>query len=110
VKSPDNNSYGPAFNANGGGWYAMERTTTYIKVWFWSRNSAYVPAGVKSGAGSLDTSGWGTPTAVFVNNSCNIASHFGPENIIINLTFCGDWAGNTDVYRGSGCPSTCVGE
>ncbi|KAH7344535.1 putative laminarinase [Rhizoctonia solani] len=108
VKNPLANSYGPAFNANGGGWYATERTSTYIKVWFWPRNSATVPLQVKNGSGSIDTSTWGTPFAAFVNNSCNIASHFGPENIIINLTFCGDWAGNADVYRGSGCPSTCV--
>ncbi|QRV90795.1 glycoside hydrolase family 16 protein [Ceratobasidium sp. AG-Ba] len=108
VKAPTTNSYGPSFNANGGGWYVMERTTTYIKVWFWPRNSATVPAVVKSGASSIDTSTFGTPFASFVNSSCDIASHFGPENIVINLTFCGDWAGNADVYRGSGCPSTCV--
>ncbi|KAG8702141.1 hypothetical protein FRC08_003670 [Ceratobasidium sp. 394] len=86
----------------------MERTSTYIKVWFWPRNSATVPTAVKSGAKSVDTSSFGTPFASFVNTSCDIASHFGPENIIINLTFCGDWAGNADVYTGSGCPSTCV--
>ncbi|QRV76433.1 glycoside hydrolase family 16 protein [Ceratobasidium sp. AG-Ba] len=108
VQAPSTNSYGPSFNANGGGWYAMERTSTYIKVWFWPRNSATVPAAVKSGASSIDTSTFGTPFAAFVNSSCDIASHFGPENIIINLTFCGDWAGNADVYAGSGCPSTCV--
>ncbi|KAG9100553.1 hypothetical protein FRC06_003969 [Ceratobasidium sp. 370] len=108
VQAPTTNSYGPSFNTNGGGWYAMERTSTYIKVWFWPRNSATVPAAVKSGANSVDTSSFGTPFASFVNTSCDIAGHFGPENIIINLTFCGDWAGNTDVYAGSGCPSTCV--
>ncbi|KAB5591108.1 Endo-1,3(4)-beta-glucanase [Ceratobasidium theobromae] len=108
VKAPQTNSYGPSFNTNGGGWYAMERTTTYIKVWFWPRNSAAVPAQVKNGASSIDTSTWGTPFASFVNTSCDISSKFGPENIIINLTFCGDWAGNSNVYAGSGCPSTCV--
>ncbi|KAG9086329.1 hypothetical protein FS749_003706, partial [Ceratobasidium sp. UAMH 11750] len=66
----------------------MERTSTYIKVWFWPRNSATVPTAVKSGAKSVDTSSFGTPFASFVNTSCDIASHFGPENIIINLTFC----------------------
>ncbi|KAG8697450.1 hypothetical protein FRC09_007865 [Ceratobasidium sp. 395] len=108
VQAPTADSYGPSFNTNGGGWYAMERTSTYIKVWFWPRNSATVPAAVKSGLSTVDTSSFGTPFASFVNTSCDIASHFGPENIIINLTFCGDWAGNADVYAGSGCPSTCV--
>ncbi|KAF8609501.1 putative laminarinase [Ceratobasidium sp. AG-I] len=108
VRSSQPNSYGPAFNANGGGWYAMERTNTYIKVWFWPRGSRTVPAQVKSCGAVVDTRTWGTPFASFVNNSCDIDSHFGPENIIINLTFCGDWAGNADVYSASGCPSTCV--
>ncbi|KAG9100379.1 hypothetical protein FRC07_010416 [Ceratobasidium sp. 392] len=108
VQSPETTSYGPSFNNNSGGWYVMERTSTYIKVWFWPRNSATVPLAVKSGASTVDTSSFGTPFASFVNTSCDIASHFGPENIIINLTFCGDWAGNADVYAGSGCPSTCV--
>ncbi|KAG9124142.1 hypothetical protein FRC07_012686 [Ceratobasidium sp. 392] len=106
VKSPDANSYGPAFNKNGGGWYVTERTNTFIKVWFWGRNSPDVPAPVRNGAASIDTSGFGKPTALFVNNSCDFNSHFGPENIIINLTFCGDWAGG--VYGSSGCPGTCV--
>ncbi|KAI0314133.1 hypothetical protein OF83DRAFT_1085866 [Amylostereum chailletii] len=47
----------------------------------------------------------GTPMASFPNTSCDIDSHFNTANIIINLTFCGDWAGN--VYSSSGCPSTC---
>ncbi|KAG8691173.1 hypothetical protein FRC11_006148 [Ceratobasidium sp. 423] len=98
VKNPLGNSYGPSFNANGGGWYAMERTSTYIKVWFWPRNSATVPAQVRNGASSINTSTWGTPFAAFVNTSCDINGHFGPENIIINLTFCGDWAGEKAVH------------
>ncbi|KAG6835745.1 hypothetical protein H0H93_015046 [Arthromyces matolae] len=99
VTAPTANSYGPTFNANGGGWYAVERTNSAISVWFWPRNGS-PPSDVSSGASS------GTPTAYFPNTSCDIASHFDANNIIINLTFCGDWAGN--VYSSSGCPSTCV--
>ncbi|QRV78202.1 glycoside hydrolase family 16 protein [Ceratobasidium sp. AG-Ba] len=105
VKSPDGNSYGPSFNSAGGGWYVMERTSSFIKIWFWPRNSGNVPASVKNGASQVDTAGFGKPSALFVNNSCDFNSHFGPENIIINLTFCGDWAGS--VYGQSGCPSSC---
>ena len=31
------NSYGPSFNAAGGGWYVLERTNEGLSIWFWSR-------------------------------------------------------------------------
>jgi len=99
------NNYGPALNSVGGGWYVMERTTTHINIWFWARNDATVPSAIKNAAGTVDVSTFGEPYANFVNNSCNMNTYFGPEAIIINLTLCGDWAGN--VYP-STCPSTCV--
>ncbi|KAK7462817.1 hypothetical protein VKT23_007396 [Stygiomarasmius scandens] len=105
VRFSDSRSYGPTFNANGGGWYAMERRNTGIKVWFWSRNDGSVPAEVRNGATTINTSNWGTPSASFPSTNCDIASKFGPHHIVINLTFCGDFAGA--VYGQSGCPSTC---
>ena len=50
----------------------------------------------------------GTPSADFPNTQCNIPNYFQENNIIINLTFCGDWAGS--VYGQSSCPSTCDSE
>ncbi|KAJ7069579.1 glycoside hydrolase family 16 protein [Mycena amicta] len=108
VTAPDATSFGPSFNANGGGFYAVERTESFIKVWVWSRTAGNVPTDVAEGGSSVDTSSWGTPTANFPNTSCNIPQFFPTgHNIIINLTFCGDWAGSASVYAASGCPSTC---
>lgn len=106
VKFPGSNSFGPSFNNNGGGWFAMERNNNFIKVWFWPRNSGSVPSDLRNGASKVNTDAWGIPAAHFPNTQCNIAKHFAAHNIIINLTLCGDWAGN--VYSQSGCPSTCV--
>ncbi|KAJ7166795.1 glycoside hydrolase family 16 protein [Mycena filopes] len=100
-------SYGPTFNADGGGWYAIERTPSFINVWFWSRNAANVPADVKAGGAAVNTGNWGTPAANFPNTDCNLNQFFSANNIIINLTFCGDWAGQAGIYGASGCPSTC---
>ncbi|KAF8635427.1 hypothetical protein AX15_000416 [Amanita polypyramis BW_CC] len=102
VKLADQRSYGQSFNNNGGGWYAVERTSEFIKVWFWSR-AASAPSDVRNGGGSVDTDNWGVPAAYFPDNSCPISQKFGPQNIIFD---CGDWAGN--AYGQSGCPSTCV--
>ncbi|KAF5335745.1 hypothetical protein D9611_009644 [Ephemerocybe angulata] len=106
VKFQQPESYGPAFNGNGGGWYAVERTPAAIKVWFWGRNDNNVPAQVRNGDANVAPETWGTPTALFPENNCNIDQHFAAHNIIINLTLCGDWAGQT--YGSTGCPSTCV--
>ncbi|GJE87869.1 glycoside hydrolase family 16 protein [Phanerochaete sordida] len=108
VQAPSANSYGPSFNANGGGWYAMERTNSFVKVWFFPRNAGNVPNDVKAGPATINTDTWGEPTALFPNTSCDIGGHFDANNIIINLTFCGDWAGQASIYSSSGCPSTCV--
>ncbi|KAL5510983.1 hypothetical protein ACEPAG_3702 [Sanghuangporus baumii] len=109
VKVNKANSYGPPFDSNGGGWYAMERTSSHINVYFWPRNDGSVPSDVRNGASTVNTGNWGTPVANFPSsNNCNINSAFGPNNIIINLTFCGDWAGASSVYAASNCPSSCV--
>ncbi|KAJ7111756.1 glycoside hydrolase family 16 protein [Mycena epipterygia] len=107
VKLAPATSYGPTFNANGGGWYTMERTNSNILIWFWSRNDPTVPADVVAGGSTVITDNWGTPSASFPSTSCDIADMFTAHNIIINLTFCGAWAGDASIYASSGCPSTC---
>ncbi|EJD00853.1 laminarinase [Fomitiporia mediterranea MF3/22] len=102
------NNYGPAFNTAGGGWYIMERTDSFIQVFFWSREDSSVPSEISSGASSINTDTYGTPVALFPNTSCDLASHFGENNIIINLTLCGDWAGQDATFQGAGCSGTCV--
>jgi len=105
--------------------YAMERTPTFIKVWFWSRQDPSVPSDVlTTSQDCIDTNLWGTPVALFPNTGCDVSSKFGAHNVIINLTFCelnsalvacqlrlkcqgGDWAGQT--FTSSGCPGTCAG-
>ncbi|KAG8857223.1 hypothetical protein FRB96_005898 [Tulasnella sp. 330] len=103
-------SFGPNFNAIGGGWYAIERTSSMINMWFWARNDSSVPDEVRHAGFASQTSkqinpaNWTTPYANFENSACDI-SQFKPQNIIINLTLCGDWAGSS--YP-STCPKTCV--
>ncbi|KAJ7855676.1 hypothetical protein B0H13DRAFT_2357755 [Mycena leptocephala] len=48
-------SYGVSFNANGGGWYAMERTEDFIRIWFWPRDDHRVPHDVAKGSKKVRT-------------------------------------------------------
>lgn len=89
ISSHDTASYGTGFNANGGGVYATEWTGDAISIWFFPRG--VIPGDVSSG--NPNPSGWGKPVAKF-EDECDIGQHFREHNIIFDITFCGDWAGN----------------
>ncbi|KAL4931724.1 glycoside hydrolase family 16 protein [Aspergillus undulatus] len=97
ISSPDTSSFGAGFNAASGGVYATEWTSDHISVWFFPRSS--IPSDIS--AGTPDPSSWGTPTARFAGAGCDIDSHFTDMQIIFDITFCGDWAGN--VWGSGSC-------
>lgn len=82
--------------------YATLWNSNGISIW-WFRRSA-IPSDITSG--SPNPSGWPTPDANFPFGSSCPSSNFANHQIVVDLTFCGDWAGN--VYSSSGCPgSSC---
>ncbi|KAF2004928.1 glycoside hydrolase family 16 protein [Amniculicola lignicola CBS 123094] len=90
IESSSSSSFGTPFNAAGGGVYAMEWTSSGIKIWHWLRDA--IPADVKSG-NNPNPGGWGTPQGNFAGG-CNFDTKFGDQKIVLDTTFCGDWAGN----------------
>lgn len=88
-------SAGAAFAAAGGGVYIMAFEETGITIWFYSRPS--VPAALTAGAQTIDTASLGTPTASYSSSTCNIAEFFGSQQMILDITLCGDWAGQTPL-------------
>lgn len=97
------NNYGPDFASNGGGVWATQFDSTGIFIWFWSR--ADVPASITTATTSLDTSSWGAPSAAYPSSSCEIDKFFGPQQLVIDITLCGQWAGEPSVYAAT-CGST----
>ncbi|KIM85918.1 hypothetical protein PILCRDRAFT_5025 [Piloderma croceum F 1598] len=57
------------------GWYAIERTSTFINVWFWDRHSDCVPSDVVHRRTTIDTDNLGTPSA----NSLILAATLPPS-------------------------------
>ncbi|KDQ60269.1 glycoside hydrolase family 16 protein [Jaapia argillacea MUCL 33604] len=99
------NSYGTTFNTAGGGVWATSFDLTGIYMWFWSR--ADIPASITSltstsPLGSI--ADWGTPSMVWPSSSCNMPTFFGEQQIILDITLCGVWAGVPGIYQ-----STCAG-
>lgn len=99
-------TYGAAFNARGGGIYALEVRKEGIRVWVFKRED--VPGDILDGE-SPDPSRWGTPLADFPNTECDIDRYFSDMQIVVNIALCGDWAGQPHVFGASGrCVGNCV--
>jgi len=91
------NTYGAPFNSGGGGVFVTEWTQGFIRMFFFPRGR--VPADLSGN--SPNPNGWGLPYAHFTLDAECPSSHFKDETMVINLTFCGDWAG---AVFASQCP------
>lgn len=59
-------------------------------MWHFARGS--IPSDLE--AGTPDPSTWPTPSANFPSSGGDIASHFKDHSLTLDITLCGDWAGN----------------
>ncbi|KAJ5996062.1 hypothetical protein N7522_007722 [Penicillium canescens] len=98
IDNGNTQSFGSGFNDAGGGVYATEWTGSAINVWHFPSYS--VPSDITSG--NPVPSNWGTPAARFAG-SCDINSHFKDLQIVFDITFCGDWAGDSSVWGQGSC-------
>ncbi|KAF3064115.1 Endo-1,3(4)-beta-glucanase xgeA [Daldinia childiae] len=88
----DTTSYGDAFNAEGGGVYALEWDSEDLKLWHFPRS--IIPDNiVYAHVVGPDPSTWGPPHAVFGGSSCSPDEYFFNMSLVLNINFCGDYAG-----------------
>jgi len=99
------NNYGARFNKAQGGIYVIEWADDHISAWFFSRSAEIPPQLMTTGSGTggngttaapttIDTASFGQPLAKFVGGpGCSISEHFKEHAIVINTSFCGQWAG-----------------
>jgi hypothetical protein len=101
VTDPSTNSYGAGFASSGGGAFVTEMASTGINIWFFPRSE--IPSSLSSNASTIDTSTFGIPVGNWPSTGCNISQFFEPQNLIFDITLCGDWA------DGASWNSTCSG-
>lgn len=89
----------PTFQCSGV--WVTEFAETGINIWFFSR--ADVPSSLSTD--SVDTSTLGTPTGAWPASSCNPSQFFQEQEIVIDITLCGDWAGLSNIISSTGCPA-----
>ncbi|OAG34894.1 hypothetical protein AYO21_10944 [Fonsecaea monophora] len=86
--SGTNNSFGKAFNDDGGGVVATEYGPQWISIWNFGRDE--IPADAFSGSPNPET--WRTPDAHFMSaDGGPLSEYFSNLRIVINTALCGDW-------------------
>lgn len=91
IVDPSIASFGAAFNAKGGGIYAMKWDSLSIDVWFFYRTA--IPDDIL--ADLPDPAGWPRPSASLSGLGCPIDNYFRNHMLIFDTTLCGDWAGTS---------------
>lgn len=116
VDLPGIPSYGKLFNDEQGGVFATLIDSEGVRIWFFAREN--IPVDIKTGnpnppprdLNNIDTTGtaprstWPLPNARFdspENAPDAFDDHFKDQQIIINISFCGDWAGQAWKDSGS---------
>lgn len=98
---------GTPLNQQGGAVFVTEWTTTGVSVWIFAR--AAVPAALNTLAPS--TADFPPPVARFAGADCDFATAFRDMALIVNIDFCGDWAGKIWASSGAAAAtgvSTCA--
>ncbi|GHJ89096.1 hypothetical protein NliqN6_5498 [Naganishia liquefaciens] len=102
VRDGNRASAGEGFNANGGGVYVAAFETSGINIWFFSRDS--IPAALGAAADNIDLTTLGTPSASYSGSTCDINRYFGSQQLTLDITLCGDFAGGPTILEQT-CPA-----
>ncbi|KAH6911517.1 family 16 glycosyl hydrolase [Coprinopsis sp. MPI-PUGE-AT-0042] len=104
VMNTDAASYGPPLNQGGGGVYVTEFVETGINIWFFARDK--IPASITPDSKTIDTSTLGLPMGSWPASTCDFERYFKPQNLVIYITLCGDYAGH-QFFTQNGCQGRC---
>lgn len=99
-------TFGDDINRKGGAVWALLVADDRIKVWHFDRNNVPEDLHVKNeidrdgqlGKAAVDPDKWGKPVMDFSEGACDIAKAWRKMKIVINITFCGSYAG--DAWSG----------
>ncbi|KAJ3848997.1 glycoside hydrolase family 16 protein [Lentinula lateritia] len=108
VQETKPNSFGSGFAQAGGGVFATQLDVSGIYMWFWPRSSLPASISQADSASTMNLTDWGTPTASYPASACNITQYFQPQQLVLDITLCGVWAGVPSIYNSTGCSGQCI--
>ncbi|KUI71829.1 hypothetical protein VM1G_07505 [Cytospora mali] len=81
-----------------GATFAMQWVDDAIKIWNWLPGS--VPADITAGTPDPDanSASWGVPQLLVEKDSCDLSKAFANQQLVFNIDFCGDTAGNSVLW------------
>ncbi|KIK98984.1 glycoside hydrolase family 16 protein [Paxillus rubicundulus Ve08.2h10] len=107
VQDPSTTSFGAGFAGPGGGAYVTEFATTGISIWFFERSQ--IPSTLANNESIIDTATFGTPVGNWPSTGCNVQEFFQPQQLIFDITLCGDFAGNAAIFNQT-CSGVCYND
>ncbi|KAG9315686.1 glycoside hydrolase family 16 protein [Chiua virens] len=102
VMDPSSSSFGAGFSNVGGGAFVTEFASSGISV------LKSQPA-LSNNESTIDTSTFGVPVGNWPSTGCNVAGFFQPQQLIFDITLCGDWAGNSAIFNAT-CSGVCYND
>ena len=82
-------SFGTKFNSNGGGVYAVEKTSEFVRVFFIPRSEVAALGDSGPLGSNPNPNTWGKAMA-HLSGGCDLDATFHKLKMIFNITFCGD--------------------
>ncbi|KIJ62671.1 glycoside hydrolase family 16 protein [Hydnomerulius pinastri MD-312] len=107
VTDPSTASFGSGFSTAGGGAFVTEFATSGISVWFFPRSQ--IPSSLSSNSSTIDTTTFGVPVGNWPSTGCNVQEYFQPQQLIFDITLCGDFAGNAAIFNQT-CSGVCYND
>ncbi|KAI0927488.1 hypothetical protein AcV5_008016 [Taiwanofungus camphoratus] len=104
VTDPSPSSYGADFANSGGGVFVTEFATKGVSIWFFNRSS--IPDTLQGNISTVNTTTLGIPVANWPSSNCSINQFFQPQSLVFDITLCGEYAGNNNVFTQT-CSGTC---
>jgi hypothetical protein len=103
IMDTDTSSFAHGFNNAEGGVFALLWDNSIgMSMWHFAR--ADIPADLIAQTPKPST--WGIPVGFWSSQSCDMVTNFYEQQMIIDTTICGDFAGGS-AYARSGCPGVC---
>lgn len=63
----------------------------FYSIWYWPRETVPLSIQQATADSSISLFDWGSPSASYPSSSCTMENFFTPQQLVLDITLCGDW-------------------